>query len=98
VDPETIEAAYEPFVEELRQAGFGEPESGWPAELIAAHVARNNDLIAEMAERMAAGEAPSYDNEAAVDETLLAEYASEVGGLAGLADAVAAPLTVRARR
>jgi uncharacterized protein YciI len=87
---DTIEAAFGPFVAELRQGGFGQPVAGWPAELVAAHVARNNNLIAEAAERVAAGEQPAYDNAAAVDEANLRSYAAEVGGIPGLAQAIEA--------
>lgn len=59
-----------------------------PAELVAAHVTCNNDFIAEMAERIAAGEQPSYDNAKAIDAALLSAYADEVGGIPGLADAI----------
>jgi hypothetical protein len=55
---------------------------------VAAHVSRNNDLISEAAERIVAGERPSYDNSAAVDDAELGSYADAVGGLAGLAGAV----------
>lgn len=56
MEQDTIEAAFRPFVAELRQENFGKPIDGWSAELVAAHVARNNDLIAEAAEKIAAGE------------------------------------------
>ena len=82
----SIEAAYAPFVASLRAGGFGPPAAGeWPAELIAAHIARNNDFIAEAAEKVAAGEQVSYDNAVTVDEAALADYAQAVGGLPGLA-------------
>lgn len=83
----SIEAAYAPFAASLLAGGFNPPVEGeWPAELIAAHVVRNNDLIAEAAEKVAAGDEPvSYDNLAAADDAELASYADEVGGLAGLA-------------
>jgi hypothetical protein len=55
---------------------------------VAAHVTCNNDFIAEMAERIAAGEQPSYDNAKAIDAALLSAYADEVGGIPGLADAI----------
>jgi hypothetical protein len=93
VSPEEIDvinSAYEPFVAELRKGGFTDPDDGWSAELIAAHVARNNDLIAQIGERVAAGEEPSYDNAETVDEALLRAYVSEVGGLEGLVGAVEA--------
>jgi hypothetical protein len=88
VDEDTIRNAYAPFVAALREGGFAVPGEGWPAELVAAHVSRNNDLISEAAERIVAGEAPSYDNSAAVDGAELRSYADAVGGLGGLADAV----------
>lgn len=85
---ERLDAAYEPFVASLRTGMFRTPEAGWPAELIAAHVAMTNDSIADVAEQVAAGARPSYDNAAAVDETCLREFAEAAGGLPGLAAAV----------
>jgi uncharacterized protein YciI len=81
-----LEAAYAPFIASLLAGRFDAPPPGeWTAELVAAHVARNNDLIAETAEKVSAGQAVAYDNAAAVDDEELARYASEAGGLAGLA-------------
>jgi uncharacterized protein YciI len=88
MDKHPIESHYAPFIEAVRGGGFVAPEDGWTAELVAAHVTKNNDLIAEMAERIAAGEQPSYDNSSAVDEEELQAFADSVGGLAGLADAL----------
>jgi hypothetical protein len=90
MDHSTIESAYAPFAAMLREGGFAKPAEGWPAELVAAHVSQNNNFIAEMAERIAAGEKPSYDNANAVDDALLRAYADEVGGMAGLAQAIEA--------
>ncbi|MGA2530628.1 MAG: hypothetical protein ABSG36_15905 [Acidimicrobiales bacterium] len=90
MDQAAIEAAYEPFVSTLREGGFKTPPQGWPAELIAAHVLRNNELIAEVGEAVAAGESPSYDNSAAVSDADLRVLADTIGGIAGLAGAVAA--------
>ena len=82
----SISAAYAPFAATLLGARFAEPGPGeWTAEQIAAHVTLNNDLIAETAERVAAGETVAYDNAATVADEDLARYATEVGGLAGLA-------------
>src|SRR5271165_6682722 len=85
-----LKSAYEPFAAALREGGFEAPAEGWTAELVAAHVARNNDLIAEVAETVAAGGQPAYDNRAAVDESELQAFADAAGGMAGLADAVEA--------
>jgi uncharacterized protein len=83
---ESLAAAYAPFVASLRAGGFRDPaDGGWSAELVAAHVVRNNDLIAATAELVAEGAEVSYDNAAAVDEVELAAYATSVGGLAELA-------------
>ena len=84
----SLDAAYAPFVASLLAGGFGRPADGWPAELIAAHVARNNDLIAQTAEQVVAGRDVSYDNAATVDEAELASYAESAGGLPGLAHEV----------
>jgi uncharacterized protein YciI len=82
----SLEAAYAPFIASLLAGSFGPPPEGeWPAELVAAHIARNNDLIAETAEKVAAGQQVAYDNLAGVDEAELARYAASAGGLAGLA-------------
>ncbi len=87
MSPGSLEAAYAPFTASLLAGGFGPPADGeWPAELIAAHIARNNDLIAEAAEKVVTADEPvSYDNFAGVDDAELASYADEAGGLAGLA-------------
>jgi uncharacterized protein YciI len=86
----SLQAAYAPFVASLLAGGFGAPAAGeWTAELVAAHVARNNDLIAETAEKVAAGQQVGYDNAVSVEEAGLAEFAASAGGLAGLAREVA---------
>ena len=71
MDHASIEDAYEPFVAALRRGGFKAPADGWPAELVAAHVARNNDLVSDVAEQLVIGLRPSYDNRSAVDESEL---------------------------
>jgi uncharacterized protein YciI len=83
---QSVAAAYAPFVASLLAGGFRDPaDEGWPAEIVAAHVARNNDLIAETAELVAEGAEVSYDNASTVDDVELAAYATSVGGLRGLA-------------
>jgi uncharacterized protein len=83
---ESLTPGYAPFIASLRAGGFRSPDDGgWPAELVAAHVIKNNDLIADTAELVAEGAEVSYDNAAAVDEVELAAYATSVGGLPELA-------------
>ena len=86
---ESVAAGYAPFVATLLAGRFSDPpDGGWPAELIAAHVTRNNDLIAATAEQVAEGAEVSYDNASTVDDVELAGYATSVGGLAELAGEV----------
>jgi uncharacterized protein len=85
----SLEAAYSPFRASLLSGGFRAPENGaWSAELVAAHVAVNNDHMAEAAEAIVGGDDVSYDNGPSVDEALLSRYAERIGGLAGLADEI----------
>jgi uncharacterized protein len=85
---DSVTASYAPFVASLLAGGFSDPADGWPAELVAAHVARNNDLIAAAAEQVAEGIVVPYDNASTIDDVELAAYATSVGGLAGLAEEV----------
>ncbi len=83
---ESLAAAYAPFTASLLAGGFDPPAEGeWSAELVAAHIVRNNDLIAEAAEKVAAGADVAYDNASSVDEIELARLAEGAGGLTGLA-------------
>jgi hypothetical protein len=88
MDHHAIEAAYVPFVSELVKGAFTVPSEGWSAELVAAHIACGNDEIAAAAELIAAGQHPSFDNGAAVDDAQLGVYADRAGGLSGLAAAI----------
>jgi hypothetical protein len=71
MDSHAVEAAYVPFVTELRNGGFADPVQGWAAELVAAHIACSNTDIAAVAELAAAGQQPSFDTLAAVDDEQL---------------------------
>jgi uncharacterized protein YciI len=88
MDPEEIVSVFESVATALRADHFKEPTEGWSAAMIGAHLALNNDLVAEMAERIIRGEHPRYDNESAVDETILREFVKSTGGLEGVADEV----------
>jgi hypothetical protein len=83
---ESLELAYVAFAASLLAGRFSAPEAGErSAELVAAHVVRNNDLIAEAAEGVILGEDVAYDNAASIDEAELARFAERLGGLTGLA-------------
>jgi hypothetical protein len=88
LEPDEIESAFDEFVLTLRNQTFEPPGDGWSAELIGAHVANNNDLIAEMAEKVARGESPSYDNAHGVNDNELRAYVARVGDVEGVADDV----------
>jgi hypothetical protein len=45
VEPAETEIAYAPFADALRTGTFRDPESGWDADQIGAHIAMNNDLL-----------------------------------------------------
>jgi hypothetical protein len=85
MEREEIVKAYQPFADALRAGGFVAPDTGWGAALVGAHVALNNDAIVAVAEAIAAGERPSYDNAEVIDEGRLAEMASAAGNLEALA-------------
>jgi hypothetical protein len=88
MDRSEIEGEFLPFANALRTGGFVPPAAGWSAELVAAHIVTNNDLIADVAEQIAAGARPNYDNSVVIDDARLAEFAAEAGGLDQLADRV----------
>jgi uncharacterized protein YciI len=84
-----LEIEYGPFMASLLSGGFAEPESGdWPAEFVAAHVAINNDLIADAAEALVRGEDVLYDNAPSVDEDELSRYVERVGDVVALAEEI----------
>jgi hypothetical protein len=85
MDSTEIQGSYRIFADALRAGGFTEPGTGWDASLIAAHIAANNDAIAAVAEEIAAGRRPSYDNAGVIDDERLREIAAGAGGLGALA-------------
>jgi hypothetical protein len=85
-----IEAAYLPFAEALRAGGFSDPAEGWTAGQVGAHITLNNELLTDLAELVHDGEETSYDNKPVVDDDSLLSYASRLGGLPEIADAVQA--------
>jgi cell wall assembly regulator SMI1 len=79
---------YAAFVAEVRAGGFTPPPAGqWSAEWIAAHVARNTELlIATTRAVLEDNPAGRYDNSDAMDPATLDRYADS--GLAALADRI----------
>jgi hypothetical protein len=88
MEREEIVQAYQPFIETLRAGGFVDPENGWDAAQVAAHIVANNNGIAAVAEAIAVGERPSYDNTEVIDDAQLRDMASAAGGPERLAELV----------
>jgi hypothetical protein len=85
-----ILSSYLPFAQTLRAGGFAEPDAGWNASQVGAHISLSNEQFSDLADRLRNGEDVSYDNSEASDPEQLLGYASRHGGLAGLADAIEA--------
>jgi hypothetical protein len=81
-----LEAAYHRFL--AMASGppmrFAEPSGSWPATLVVAHVAANDDLLAAHIETALAGGDPRYDNRPATDERRLRSLIEEAGDWEGL--------------
>jgi hypothetical protein len=88
MDGAGVEEVYLTFAATLRTGGFLRPAAGWDAPLIAAHVAANNDLIASVAEDIAAGRPRPYNNAEVIDDERLRDIASAAGSLDALAELV----------
>jgi hypothetical protein len=85
-----ILSSYLPFAQTLRAGGFAEPDAGWNASQIGAHISLSNEQFSDLADRLRNGENVSYDNSEASDPDRLLRYASGRGDLVGLADAIEA--------
>lgn len=87
MDAAEIEQAYEPFAQALEAGGFRRPEpgEGWTAEMIAAHVALNNDSFTSAVRQLRETGAASYSNELQVDDEVLAAHVATVGASLELA-------------
>jgi len=84
-----LEIAYAPIRASLLAGGFTAPDDGgWSAEFIAAHIAINNDRIADVAEAVVRGEEVAYDNGPSIDEDELSRFAEGAGGVVGLAEEI----------
>jgi hypothetical protein len=79
-----LRRAYADFVQAARQRPPGEPQSGWNAELVLAHVVVGDRLIAEAAGRLMAGTPTSFDNLTSQSEPYLRAVAEAAGGWDGL--------------
>src|SRR5689334_11571160 len=87
MDTTSLRQGYAELLAEARRGGFGQPRAGeWTAEQIIAHVAANDELLAEATENVLSGRRQAYYNHEAVDSEKLAEIVAAHGSLEALAD------------
>jgi hypothetical protein len=83
MDTSSLESVYERILEMAASSDFAAPAEGWPAELVLAHLAVNDDaLIDALRDVLANKPTHRYDNSAAIDEERLRAQ----GGLAEVID------------
>lgn len=86
-----LRRAYDVLLAEIEAGGFGSPPEGeWTAEQVAAHIATNDELLAEATEAVLAGSPWAFYNHNAVHRPQLDALVAECGGLDGLATLVRA--------
>jgi hypothetical protein len=73
---DTMAMAYERILEVVETSVFKQPDAGWDAHMVIAHLTTNDLLLAAAVE-----EASPYDNSLAVDETHLSQLDDVVGRL-----------------
>jgi len=83
-DPAELRGAYGAVVDLARRASFRTPDTGWPAELVLAHLLATTETFLAVGAGVKRGEQPDCGSPDVVDDELLARTAGEVGGLAGL--------------
>ncbi|HXM58227.1 MAG TPA: hypothetical protein VOB72_22700 [Candidatus Dormibacteraeota bacterium] len=86
--PEAAELreVYAAVVDLARRATFRQPRSGWPAELVLAHLAMIADHLVTVGDAVRRGERPVAGNPDHVDDETLARRVADAGGLPGLLD------------
>ena len=85
MDTTALENAYKDLLDVARADAFAAPPRGeWPAELLLAHVATNDHLLAAVTRAIANGLEPVYDNAPAQDRAGLEHFAKAAGGVEGL--------------
>ncbi|GIH06792.1 hypothetical protein Rhe02_48590 [Rhizocola hellebori] len=87
MDTTSLRQGYAELIAEARRGGFGQPPAGeWSAEQIIAHVAANDELLAETTEHVLSGNRRAYYNHDAVDTAKLTEIVAAHGNLEALTD------------
>lgn len=85
MDTNELEKAYRELLDVGRQGGFGAPPEGeWGAEMVLAHVAVNDRLLAAATAAVLDGRPAPYDNTASASEPLLEALAQAAGDWDGL--------------
>jgi hypothetical protein len=76
---------YRAVADLARRGGFRAPESGWPAELVLAHLIGTTENFLMVGACVKRGERPDCGHPELVEDEVLARRSAEAGGLAGLA-------------
>ncbi|WP_117214580.1 DinB family protein [Allorhizocola rhizosphaerae] len=80
MDTTVLRAAYSELIAEARLGGFGDPPPGqWSAQQVIAHVAANDELLAEATRQVLDGSGRAYYNHDAIDTARLDELIAEKG-------------------
>jgi hypothetical protein len=87
METDKLRQAYQDLFAEAAAGGFGSPPAGeWTVEQVLAHVAANDQLLAETTEAVLAGDPKAYYNHDAIDRARLDVLVAEHGDLAGLVE------------
>lgn len=85
MDTTELEEAYRGLLDLAREGGFGSPpDNGWGADLVLAHVAVNDRLLAAATAAVLDGRPAPYDNTVSASEPLLEALARAAGDWDGL--------------
>jgi hypothetical protein len=76
---------YRAVADLARRGGFRAPESGWPAELVLAHLVATNENFLAVGAGVQRGERLDCGHPELVEDEALTRRVAEAGGLAGLA-------------
>jgi hypothetical protein len=85
MDTTALVKAYAGVSQEARLGGFGPPPQGeWSAEQLIAHLAANDELLAQTTQRVLDGDDRAYYNHDAVDPERLGEIVAAHGSMESL--------------
>lgn len=85
MDTSSLGNAYKDLLDVARSGAFAPPGGDtWPAEVVLAHIATNDHMLAAVTRAIASGLSPSYDNAPTQVRRDLEHVAAAAGGVPGL--------------